>query len=211
MATAFLSTAPIISGYVFRVKIRYFFSRPSLGGHRNPPVGGQQDGAHWKKISASRCRRGFVLVSMNASCCPEQKSNQDRRCQITPSPPKRSFSAFLAIFQNFSVGCSGLKFGWIRRVFANYIRFKSNLSSGGTFGPPTGVFNKNRPIENRSQPPDVVETSFWALWTRLDALSKSQIRSENVRSPLHPLTGGWSSDLEPFLAFSIESQGGPNV
>ena len=185
------------------------FLKTQFGGHRNPPIGGQEDSAHWKKISASRRRRGFVLVSIDASWCPEQKSNKDRRCQMTPSPPKRSFSAFWAIFQNFSIGHSDLKFGLIRRIFAIYIRFKSNSSSGGTFRPPTGVFNKNRPIENRSRLPDVVETSFWALWTRLDALSKSQIRSEDVRSPLHPLMGGQSSDSEVLLAFFTESQGVP--
>ena len=187
------------------------FLKTQFGGSPEPPIGGQEDSAHWKKISASRRRRGFVLVSIDASRCPEQTSNQEWRCQMTPSPPKRSFSAFLAIFQNFSVGCSGLKFGWIRRVFANNIRFKSNLSSGGTFGPPTGVFNKNRPIENRSQPPDVVETSSWALWTRLDALSKSQIMSEDVRSPLHPLMGGQSSDSEvlPNWRFSQSPRGVP--
>ena len=160
MRTAFSSTALIASGYVFRVKIRWSVSRPRLGGHRNPPLGGVQNGAHWKKISAPRRRRGFVLVSMYASWCPEQNSNQDRRCQITPSPPKRSFSAFSAIFQNFSIGCSGLKFGWIRPISANIIRFKSKLSSGGTFGPPMGVFKLCVPIENGSRLLDVVETSF---------------------------------------------------
>ena len=45
------------------------------------------------------------------------------------------------------------------------------------------------PIENRSRLSDVVEGSFWCLSTCLDVLSKSQIRSEDVRSPLHPLKG----------------------
>ena len=56
-----------------------------------------------------------------------------------------------------------------------------------------GVLNLKRLlcrlIENRSRLPDLVETSFWALWTRLDVLSKSQTRHEDVRSPLHPLKG----------------------
>ena len=124
---AFSSRAPILSEYVFRVKIRVLTRKHNLGGYQNPPLGGQQDRAHWKKISASRRRTDFVLGSMDASWYPEQKSNQVRKCQITPSPPKRSFSAFSAIFQNFSIGCSGLKLGWIRCISANVIWFKLNL------------------------------------------------------------------------------------
>ena len=67
------------------------------------------------------------------------------------------------------------------------------------------------PIENGSRLPDVVEGSFWCLWTRLDVLSKFQIRHEDVRSPLHPLTGGQSSFSGDLLALSTEYQGGPNV
>ena len=160
MGAEFSSRAPILSEYVFRVKIRLLTHRHKLGGYQNPPLGGQQDRAHWKKISASRRRTDLILGSLDAPWYLEQKSNQVRRCQITLSPPKRSFSAFSAIFQNFSIGCSGHKFGWIRRIFANNIRFKSKLSSGGTFGPPMGVFKLCVPIENGSRLPDVVETSF---------------------------------------------------
>ena len=45
------------------------------------------------------------------------------------------------------------------------------------------------PIENGSRLLDIIETSFWCVSTRLDVLSKSQIRFEDVRSPLHPLKG----------------------
>ena len=44
--SAFLSTTPIVSEYVIRVKIRGLIRGRSLGGHLNPPVGGVQNGAH---------------------------------------------------------------------------------------------------------------------------------------------------------------------
>ena len=63
-------------------------SRNFARGYFWTPYGGVQImRPHRKWISASRRRTDFVLGSMDAPWCPEQKSNQTRRCQITSSPP----------------------------------------------------------------------------------------------------------------------------
>ena len=54
------------------------------------------------------------------------------------------------------------------------------------------VFKFCDPIENGSRLPDVIETSFWALWTPLYVLSKSQTKHEDVKLLLQPLPGGQS-------------------
>ena len=79
-------------------------------------------------------------------------------------------------------------------LFCRHHKGPSQLVSGGSlrnsrsFTLPGANFNM-APIETVSRLPDVVEGSFWCLSTCLDVPSKSQIRSEDVRSPLHPLKG----------------------